>query len=127
MPVATQTLREAGVAVPHSPESLVLLTASLAGRKGLLACGADSRGLTYALLELADRIRCGQRPESALAFDVPLVERPHNRVRSIGRLFVSDVEDKPWFHDRDFWPDYLSMLATQRFNRFQLSLGIGYD
>ncbi|HVS75792.1 MAG TPA: hypothetical protein VHE11_02580, partial [Steroidobacteraceae bacterium] len=35
--------------------------------------------------------------------------------------------DKPWFHDREFWPAYLSMLAAQRFNRFQLSLGIGYD
>ena len=127
LPVATQTLREAGVAVPHAPESLVLLTATLAGRQGLVACGADSRGLTYALLELADRIRCGQRPETALTCDGPLSERPHNRVRSIGRLFVSDVEDKPWFHDRDFWPPYLSMLAAQRFNRFQLGLGIGYD
>jgi len=127
MSFAKQALREAGVALPGAPESLALLTTSFAGRQALLACGADSRGLTFALLELADRIRCGQRPAAAMSFDVPLVEKPHNRVRSIGRLFVSDVEDKPWFNDREFWPDYLSMLATQRFNRFQLSLGIGYD
>jgi hypothetical protein len=25
------------------------------------------------------------------------------------------------------WPRYLTMLAAQRFNRFNLSLGIGYD
>ena len=25
------------------------------------------------------------------------------------------------------WPRYLTMLATQRFNRFNLSLGLGYD
>lgn len=125
--IALQTLRESRIAPPRDPESLALLGTSFAGRPGLLACGADSRGLMYALLELADRVRCGKRPESDLTFDTPVVEKPHHRVRSVGRLFVSDVEDKPWFHDRDFWPPYLSMLAAQRFNRFQLSLGIGYD
>ena len=43
------------------------------------------------------------------------------------RLFVSDVEDKPWFYDREMWPRYLAMLAANRFTRFNLSFGIGYD
>ena len=43
------------------------------------------------------------------------------------RLFVSDVEDKPWFYDREMWPRYLAMLADNRFTRFNLSFGIGYD
>ncbi len=42
-------------------------------------------------------------------------------------FFVNDVEDKPWYNDRAMWPEYLDMLATQRFNRFNLSFGIGYD
>src|ERR1035437_6401454 len=54
-------------------------------------------------------------------------ERPANAVRSVQRLFTSDVEDKPWFYDREMWPRYLAMLAENRFNRFQLSFGIGYD
>jgi len=124
---AMQALQEARVNLPPAAESLALLTASIDGRQALLACGSDSRGLTYALLELADRIRCGQGPQTALSFDPPLIETPHNRMRSIGRLFVSDVQDKPWYHDREFWPAYLSMLAAQRFNRFQLSFGLGYD
>jgi hypothetical protein len=37
------------------------------------------------------------------------------------------VEDKPWFYDREMWPPYLAMLAENRFNRFNLSFGIGYD
>lgn len=122
-----ETLRAAGVAPPRAAESLALIETSFDGRAGVLACGADTRGLMYALLELADRIRCGQRPEAGLNFGAAVVDEPYHRVRSIGRLFVSNVEDKPWFHDREFWPDYLSMLAAQRFNRFQLSLGIGYD
>ncbi len=43
------------------------------------------------------------------------------------RLFASDVEDRGWFHDRSFWPPYLDMLVTQRFNRFNLAFGLGYD
>lgn len=48
-------------------------------------------------------------------------------VRSIQRLFTSEAEDKPWFYDRDMWLRYLGMLAENRFNRFNLSFGIGYD
>jgi hypothetical protein len=45
----------------------------------------------------------------------------------VARAFVSDVEDKAWFQNRDFWSHYLTLLAAQRFNRFHLMLGIGYD
>jgi len=54
-------------------------------------------------------------------------ERPANAVRSVQRLFTSEVEDKPWFYDREMWPRYLAMLAENGFNRFNLSFGIGYD
>jgi hypothetical protein len=63
----------------------------------------------------------------ALEIPEPITERPTNTVRSVTRLFTSEVEDKPWFYDREMWPAYLSMLAAQRFNRFNLALGIGYD
>ncbi len=54
-------------------------------------------------------------------------ERPANSIRSVQRLFTSEVEDKPWFYDREMWPRYLAMLAENGFNRFNLSFGIGYD
>jgi hypothetical protein len=54
-------------------------------------------------------------------------ERPANAIRSVQRLFTSEVEDKPWFYDREMWPRYLAMLAENGFNRFNLSFGIGYD
>ena len=53
--------------------------------------------------------------------------QPANRIRSIARCFVSDVEDTPWYNDRAMWPEYLAMLAEYRFNRFALTFGIGYD
>jgi hypothetical protein len=108
-------------------ESLALSVRTDAAHRTIVASGSDTRGLTYALLELADRLRYSEFPYGELANLKPVTERPANRVRSIARLFVSDVEDKPWFNDRAMWPEYLSMLATQRFNRFNLSFGIGYD
>ena len=56
-----------------------------------------------------------------------ITKKPANANRSIQRLFASEVEDKPWFYDREMWPRYLGMLAENRFTRFNLSFGIGYD
>jgi len=117
----------AGVAMPEAPECLALAPGKEAGRQVVFACGSDARGAVYALLELADRVRFAPEPMAALQLAKPVVERPANAIRSIERLFSSDVEDKPWFNDREMWPHYLTMLAAQRFNRFHLSLGIGYD
>jgi hypothetical protein len=64
------------------------------------------------------------RPPS---FARPVVERPANEVRSVMRQFTSEPLDKPWFYDRDMWPQYLTMLATHRFNRFHLAFGLDYD
>jgi hypothetical protein len=109
------------------PEALALGPAKIGGRDVLLAAGQDARGLVYALLELADRVRNSSDPGAALTLPAMVAERPANVIRSVTRLFTSDVEDKPWFNDREMWPRYLTMLAGQRFNRFNLSFGIGYD
>jgi hypothetical protein len=117
--LARDLLRRARVSAPEQAESLALVP----GTTALLAAGHDTRGLVYALLSLSDRVRQGAEllPEKAE------VEKPNNKIRSWTRLFTSDVEDKPWYNDREMWPEYLTMLATNRFNRFNLALGIGYD
>ena len=122
-PGARSALRAAGARAEAVPEALALCE----GRAAVWACGHDARGLTYALLELADRVRHAADPEAAMALPRPVTGRPANSVRSVTRLFTSEVEDKPWYHDREMWPAYLSMLAAQRFNRFSLAFGIGYD
>ncbi len=127
LPLSRQLLRNSGAAVATVPEALGLVPGRVSDRQVLLACGYDARGLMYALLDLADRVRYGTDPLAALNLAAPVAERPANAIRSLARLFVSDVEDKPWFNDREMWPRYLTMLAGQRYNRFNLSFGIGYD
>lgn len=108
-------------------ESLTLSQVRIAGRQVLLATGSDSRGLAYAVRELADRVRSDATAIMSLAVTKPIVEQPANAVRSVMRQFTSEPLDKPWFYDRDGWKAYLSMLATHRFNRLHLAFGLGYD
>ena len=124
---AKDVLRQAGVVPPNTPEALALVPGKAAGKPVLLACGYDPRALVFALLDLSDRVQNSTDVSAALAVEKPTVERPANAIRSVMRLFCSDVEDKPWFNDREMWPKYLTMLASNRFNRFNLALGIGYD
>jgi hypothetical protein len=116
-----------GHGAPAAPEALSLSESHVGGRTVIEAAGHDARGLMYAVLELADRVRYPADPAAALHIPKPITEEPANKVRAVSRLFTSDVEDKPWFNDRDMWPAYFSMLAAQRINRFQLAFGIGYD
>jgi hypothetical protein len=125
--IAAEGLRSAGVQLPAAPEALVLAQIKASGKAVLLAAGRDARGLVYALLELADRAEHASDPLAALAVATPIAEQPANRVRSVARLFTSEPEDKPWYNDREMWPRYLNMLAAQRYNRFHLAFGIGYD
>ena len=126
-PLAGQVFQSAGTSLPEAAESLGLLRGRASGREVLLASGADARGLVFAVLELADRVEHAKDPIAELRGVDRVVERPANPIRGVARYFTSDVEDKPWLHDRSFWQDYLSMLITQRFNRFSLAFGLGYD
>jgi hypothetical protein len=120
---ARQILKAANISMPSSSEALCLVPGHLGGKSALLAGGSDARGLVYAVLELADRVNYG----STLDIKTPVVEKPANVVRSCARCFVSPVEDKSWFYDRSLWVEYLSNLAAHRFNRFNLTFGIGYN
>ncbi len=119
--------RQLGSAIAKKPEANGLVRFEHKGKPALLASGTDARGLMYAVLELADQASCAADPIRAFKARKSLADEPFNEVRSVARLFTSDVHDKPWFNDREMWPAYFSMLAKQRFNRFQLSFGIGFD
>ena len=111
-------------ALAHA-EQFRLVSGALSGAPALLVSASDVRGFVYGLLELAERVRFGGAVALHLKQDVE--EAPANRVRSVARAFCSEVEDKPWFYNQDFWRGYLDMLVACRFNRFNFSLGIAYD
>jgi len=118
---------------PHLPawrpgeESFALTPGKFAGMPATFVSGSDVRGYVYGLLEMAERVRFAADARTALRLSQPILERPANEVRSVGRYFCSEVEDKAWLYDKDFWLGYLDLLVACRFNRFCLAFGLEYD
>jgi hypothetical protein len=109
----------------QQPETAALIPGK--HEASVLVTGSDARGITYAVVELAERIRFGPDPVAALHVSEPMVESSPNKVRSVARAFVSELEDKAWFYDRTFWTTYLDSVAAARFNRFNFAFGFGWD
>jgi len=108
-------------------ETSALIPGSYHNTSAVLVTGVDVRGIVYGVLELTERIRLNDDPLASLHLSEPRIERTPNKVRSVARAFLSEIEDKAWFYDRDFWTSYLDRLAFARFNRFNFALGFGYD
>ncbi|WP_405069120.1 hypothetical protein OG558_04675 [Kribbella sp. NBC_01510] len=101
------------------PESYAVLRAD----DEIVVVSNDETGLRCGVLELADRVAAGED----LAGTTPFAEQPAVPVRGVVRSFASVDEDSSWFHDKQFWTDYLTWLAASRFNRFHLALGMQYN
>ena len=108
-------------------ESIRLTPGHLAGAPAVLVSGIDQLGYIYGLLELAERVQSGDDPSTALHLTEAVEEKPANAVRCVSRYFCSELEDKPWYYDKDFWRGYLDALVAARFNRFCFAYGLEYD
>ncbi|WP_156253937.1 hypothetical protein [Pseudactinotalea terrae] len=98
-----------------------------AGDGAVQIAAGDEQGYTYALLELCEIVEHADEPLVALRTIAEQLERPRNPVRAITRAFTTETVDRDWFHDRDFWDEYLTELASSRINQFSLALGAGND
>ncbi len=111
----------AGTELPEADEAFAVVPKG----NDLTVWAQGPRGVVYALTELADRLRF--RGAAGLALAEPIVETPALRVRAIARTFACEATDKEWFYDKTGWREYLSMLATNRYNRFALAFGMAYN
>lgn len=108
-------------------ESLRMTPGRVANLPAVLISANDTLGFVYALLELAERVQYSADPLRALQLTQTKTERPANEVRSVGRYFCCELEDKPWYYDKEFWCGYLDRLVASRFNRFAMAFGLEYD
>ncbi|MEP6756462.1 MAG: hypothetical protein ABJA67_13235, partial [Chthonomonadales bacterium] len=108
-------------------ESVRLTPGHLSGAPAIWVSAIDPRGFVYGLLELAERVEFSHDPALGLHLAEAIEEKPANPVRSVARAFCSEVEDKSWYYDKNFWREYLDVLARSRFNRFNFAFGFGYD
>jgi hypothetical protein len=75
--------------------------------------GSDERGLMYGLLAAAEQIRADGKLTAAK-------DSPRTAMRGI-RYFIHNADlERDWYYSHAYWDEYLSMLARNRFNRFNL-------
>jgi hypothetical protein len=110
-----------------SMESIRLVPGRLMEAPAIWVSAIGQRGFVYGLLELAERVQFNSDLATGLHLAAAIEEQPANQVRSVSRLFCSEIEDKPWYYDQAFWRGYLDVLAASRFNRFNFTFGLGYD
>jgi hypothetical protein len=118
----------AGAAHPmDGVESVRMTPGTVAGAQAILISGGDALGFIYGLMELAERVQFNTDFAAGLRLAGMVEEKPANEIRSVGRYFCSELHDKTWYYDKDFWRGYLDILVTSRFNRFNFGYGIEYD
>jgi len=78
-----------------------------------LITGGDLRGLMYGLLDAAEQVRARGRVLSSKG-------SPATRIRGIRYFLHNEDLERGWYYSRDYWTDYIRMLARNRFNRFNL-------
>jgi hypothetical protein len=110
-----------------NPESLRLIPGRVMASPAIWVSAIGPRGFVYGLLELTERVQFNADLATGLHLAGAIEEHPANQVRSVSRMFCSEIDDKTWYYDKDFWRGYLDVLAASRFNRFNFTLGLGYD
>ena len=91
----------------------------------IIIYGYDTRGLIYAITEIADRF--DHQTNKNINFKnifYKTSETPKTKIRSISKCFESDIEDLKWFYNKTMWREYLNMLISNRYNRFTFTLGM---
>lgn len=108
-------------------ESVCLAPGKVGQTSAIFVSAIDPLGFVYGVLELAEQVQFNADPMAALHATRAVEEKPANEVRSVGRYFCCEIEDKPWYYDKDFWRGYLDTLVASRFNRFNFGYGLEYD
>ncbi len=120
---AAQTLRELGGALPTSAEALAVKKSVRGAAPTLVLCGADDRGLMYALLDAAERISWAADPSLPFSEIHEVSEQPSVLDRSLSVYTMNRAYWESRFYDERYWSRYLDTLAANRFNRFLIIFG----
>ena len=78
-----------------------------------LITASDERGLMYGLLEAADQIRGTGRISD-------MAGCPSVAMRGIRYFLHNHDLEQNWYYSKEYWQQYFSLLARNRFNRFNL-------
>lgn len=116
-------ISELKLAPLQAAESLCVRRISRDGKAVLLVAGADARGLMYALLDIADRVRWTTPADSPFTEVRDIEEKPYAAERALSLYTFNRTYWESRFYDEAYWARYLDVLAQNRFNSLVVILG----
>ncbi len=112
----TQLLFDADVQLSEEAEALVIQRTRWNGKMAYLITGSDERGVMYAALDVADRIRWSNNPANPFQHIRNTQEKPDHIERSLSfTTFHRGYFEQRLFNE-DYWEKYFGMMAQNRLN-----------
>ncbi|MEX2351189.1 MAG: hypothetical protein WD529_02030 [Balneolaceae bacterium] len=119
---AAQRLNAFGRELPEAAESLTLWSEEGNGRTVWTAAGRDSRGVMYALYDVADRIGWAEGADPFAELN-EITEQPEQNERAMSIYTFNRAYWEKRFYDEEYWERYLDQMARNRFNSLVLIFG----
>jgi hypothetical protein len=120
---SAEAFKEFGQSVPTNAEALAIQKLDYKGKPAWAIAGSDERGLMYAELDVADRIRWSTNTDSPLSDVRDTLEKPGVGNRGITLFAMNRAYWESRFYDETYWARYLDTLAQNRFNSMVVILG----
>jgi arylsulfatase A-like enzyme len=108
--------------IPRVAEALAVRVGPSGGRPTVTLCG-DDRGVMYAALDTAIRVRRARGADNPLRDVHDVVEQPFVKERSLSMYVMNRAYWESRFYDERYWSKYLDMLAADRFNHLLIIFG----
>jgi len=119
-PAIRSLIDQGKLRLPNKKESLAVKRLKEQGKDLLVVAGADERGLMYALLEIARQIDLLPKDSAVFGAIKEASESPSSPVRSMAVFLHNADDEKDWYYSKEYWQEYLGMLAEDRWNTFNL-------
>jgi len=105
------------------PQSLSIHRSRHNGKPAVTLSGGDARGLMYAALDMADRVRWSGSGGDPFARVGDVTEQPYLAERGVSIFTMQRAYFESRLHDEKYWERYFDLLASSRINNFIVIFG----
>ena len=106
-----------------APQSLSIRRSTYNRRPALVLSGGDARGLMYAALDTADRVRWSGTAADPFERVHEMSEQPFLLERGVSMFTMHRAYFESRLYDEKYWARYFDMLASSRINNFIVIFG----
>jgi len=117
-------LSHVGTPLPSSAEALVIRRVpAYRGKPGVVLYGSDARGLMYAALDVAEKVRGNTSARNPFQNVRDVEEKPFLQERGVSMYTMHRAYFESRLFDERYWQKYFDLLAASRINNFIVVFG----